>query len=506
MNYKHQTGSIKSDAISLNKLKNSELSSPSQATFNKKLTKDASNDTRDTWWKNPERAPSEFQQMLKDVQKRIEKSGFEVKIGADIQQLRRKLKIPDFDDSFQFVQSRDYMQDNKKFVGALDEVRNFHKKASRKQMHSLQPHQQQKPTVKEVLNTSSYANNPKYSKALGIETETSARELIQKADKASPIEREKEHLQMHINKIKNIILNNPYKQHRGKELQDIVKKQSQSVLEAGYEHTKVQVKQPFKSPAIMTKRSADEGSENYADDYFHDYEKSNNENDQEQTFALQKEIKNEYKRMMQQYDVQPSQYSMVEAQSGANILLGRNSFYKSGNSGEMPIVNQIGLVGGKERMQLVKEEQKIFSGSALVQSPQQVVIDKYEMNLFPKDHMEKNPIIKLSKTSMKQQHLSPDTINFPGAKSMRKLQQQSYDLLQNSEIKNKKHKWNTSLKNDGSGGVSLAEQNFQLLPFLPGGGAKPVMKKEGLPEQILDYLNQKRTQFGEQPIAALKKE
>jgi hypothetical protein len=45
---------------------------------------------------------------------------------------------------------------------------------------------------------------------------------------------------------------------------------------------------------------------------------------------------------------------MVE-QSGSNILLGRNSFYKNGGgSGE--VVNQIGLIGGKERMQLVKEE------------------------------------------------------------------------------------------------------------------------------------------------------
>lgn len=88
MNYKHQTGSIKSDAISLNKLKNSSLSShptPSHATFNKKHMKDASNDTRDSWWKNPDRVPSEFQQMLKEVQKRIEKSGFDIKIGADIQ-------------------------------------------------------------------------------------------------------------------------------------------------------------------------------------------------------------------------------------------------------------------------------------------------------------------------------------------------------------------------------------------------------------------------------------
>lgn len=98
---------------------------------------------------------------------------------------------------------------------------------------------------------------------------------------------------------------------------------------------------------------------------------------------------------MQQYDVSPSQYNIEQ---GGNLLIGKGSFYKNSDGA---MVNQIGLMGGKERMQLVKEEQEIFSGSALVQEPQQLVINKFETNLFPKDHLEKNPAIKLSKTSMK---------------------------------------------------------------------------------------------------------
>jgi hypothetical protein len=35
--------------------------------------------------------------------------GFDMKVGADIVEMKRKLNIPDFDDSFQIVQEKDFM-------------------------------------------------------------------------------------------------------------------------------------------------------------------------------------------------------------------------------------------------------------------------------------------------------------------------------------------------------------------------------------------------------------
>lgn len=122
--------------------------------------------------------------------------------------MREKIKVPGFEDAFRVIEAKDYLGEHKKFLENLD--------------HSLQSQRQTLQTIrhkKEAKLSNTYRFNPRYSKFMGIEApqqqETSTERL--KNRKLSSLEKQKLSLQTHIEKIRSIIFNNPYKSHGPKQ-------------------------------------------------------------------------------------------------------------------------------------------------------------------------------------------------------------------------------------------------------------------------------------------------
>ena len=44
---------------------------------------------------------------------------------TDVQELKRRMRFPDFEDSFAYIQNKDFIGDNRKLIGTLDTLKNY---------------------------------------------------------------------------------------------------------------------------------------------------------------------------------------------------------------------------------------------------------------------------------------------------------------------------------------------------------------------------------------------
>jgi hypothetical protein len=83
----------------------------------------------------------------------------------DIKELKRRMVKPEADEIFRLIEQRDFVLSNRKQIGTLDTLRNYHtgRRGQGGQHRSLQP---PKRALQNVNNT--VLNNPKYCRALGL--------------------------------------------------------------------------------------------------------------------------------------------------------------------------------------------------------------------------------------------------------------------------------------------------------------------------------------------------
>ncbi len=139
----------------------------------------------------------------------------------DIKALKKRLIVSDFEDTFRLIEARDFIDENRRNIGTLNTLKNYYQGARRAvaQHRSLLPTPQRR-ALEHVNNTIHY--NPKYARVMGISMEAGDKALEGRhrnnhsmvagsVRQLSPIEREKAVLKQHIDKIRTLIVKNPYR-------------------------------------------------------------------------------------------------------------------------------------------------------------------------------------------------------------------------------------------------------------------------------------------------------